>query len=66
MKSNVILEAKTRIGKHWIEANGTEYSIQKVFPLWKDPPLFMAVSIETGERRVVSTEKEKHFNVKYL
>lgn len=65
MKNNVILEAKTRIGKHWIEANGINHFIQKIFPA-KKTPLFMAVSVETGERRVISTEKEKHFNVKYL
>ena len=66
MKSNVILEGKSRIGKHWNEANGQEHFIQKVFTLWKAPPLFMAVSIQTGERMVVATEKDKHFNTKYL
>lgn len=66
MRSNVILEGKSRIGKHWIEANGNKHFIQKTFPLWKAPPLFMAVSIETNERMVISTEKDKHFNIKFL
>lgn len=67
MKNNVILEGKTRIGKHWIEANGSDHFIQKVFPMYlKTAPLFMALSIQTGERIVVSTEKDKHFNIKFL
>jgi hypothetical protein len=65
MRNNVILEGKTRIGKHWVEANGKEHFIQKIFPCKKEP-MFMAVSIETKERQVIYTENDNNFNVKYL
>ena len=66
MRINVILEGKSKVGKDWIINNGDGHYIDKIFHLWQDAPLFMAKSVQTRECRVVASDKDKHFVVKFL
>lgn len=58
---NVNLQGKTRVGKHWIEANGDKHNIVKNIGHF----LLKVESIETQRWVLVSIEKDKDFNITF-
>jgi hypothetical protein len=64
MRINVILEAKTRIGKRRLEVDGNEFTIFKKHRI-KDGCLVGISSIKNNSVMLISADGDKNYNIKF-
>ena len=64
MQINVIVEAKTRNGKRWLETVGNEFSIFKKIRI-NDGVLVGIVSVKNQNAMLINVNGDKDFNLKF-